>query len=785
MLYLIGNAHLDPVWLWRWQEGFSEILATFRSALDRMNEFPEMEFTSACAVYYEWVEKVDPEMFAEIQARVKEGRWHIVGGWFLQPDCNAPRGESFARHALISQRYFREKFGVTAATGYNVDSFGHNAMLPQILRRSGMKNYVFMRPSPAENPDLADLFRWESEDGSAVTAYRIQDRYCITTRSLDVMDRIRERAEDGTPRMAYVGVGNHGGGPTIELIEALRARGRDDEVWSSPDAYFEAVKGTPMPTVRGELQHHARGCYSANTFIKKGNRQCESNLLTAEALCLLASRLAGMKYPAEKLTKAWKDLLFCQFHDIMGGCSIAPAYKDAGYLYGEIMSITEQAIYRAMAVISRRIDNLRGNTMPSTKQPGVSRMWIHEALGSPFVVFNPHPWAIRSAVTLAPEIPRVEDKDGVLLPSQRIRGPQTNGTDKYATLVSVTVPPYGYTTLRAVMNSKAAPAPSAVSAGENFLENECLRVDFDSASGAIARVTDKRTGKAILAGVSKVILTDESECDTWAHNRFDLGPDAGTFGAPEFRVKESGPVRAVLSVTVHFGASSVTQEYSLCTNEDELRADVTTDFHEKHRALKLCFPCADTVTAANAFGSIDRPAGTGEEVCGMWLASGPLGIAGDSISAYDSKDGFLRCTILRGAIYADHYGARDGECTYMDMGEGHFTITLFPFTTRADAARRALALNEPLRVYADTFHGGALPEEHSCAVCGNENLVVTSLRQTDEGFAALRFFEADGDDADASLRFFEHELSVSVRAREIRTFREDGTELDFLDDPAG
>ena len=167
-IYLIGNAHLDPVWLWRWQEVFSEIISTFRSALDRMKDFPDFKFTSACAVYYQWIEKVDPDMFEEIKERVKEGRWNIVGGWFLQPDCNLPSGESFARHGLISQRYFKEKFGITAKTGYNVDSFGHNASLPQILKKSGMNNYVFMRPMPEEGKTKETLFNWESADGSSV-----------------------------------------------------------------------------------------------------------------------------------------------------------------------------------------------------------------------------------------------------------------------------------------------------------------------------------------------------------------------------------------------------------------------------------------------------------------------------------------------------------------------------------------------------------------------------------------------------------------------------------------
>ena len=157
-IYLIGNAHIDPVWLWRWQEGFSEILATFRSALDRMKDFSDFKFTSACASYYELIEKVDPSMFEEIKMRVKEGRWNIVGGMFLQPDCNIPDGESFARHLLISQRYFKERFGFTAKTGYNVDSFGHTAGLPKILKAGGIDNYVFMRPSPEEQGRNETLF---------------------------------------------------------------------------------------------------------------------------------------------------------------------------------------------------------------------------------------------------------------------------------------------------------------------------------------------------------------------------------------------------------------------------------------------------------------------------------------------------------------------------------------------------------------------------------------------------------------------------------------------------
>jgi len=174
-IHLIGNAHLDPVWLWQWYDGYMEVKATFRSALDRMKEFPEFKFTSACAAYYEWIKEADPNMFQEIQERVREGRWTIAGGWYIQPDCNIPCGESFARHALFSQRFFQKEFGKKATVGYNVDSFGHNGSIPKLLKNSGMSGYIFMRPGPQEKPTIPDhLFEWESADGSAVPVFRIE-----------------------------------------------------------------------------------------------------------------------------------------------------------------------------------------------------------------------------------------------------------------------------------------------------------------------------------------------------------------------------------------------------------------------------------------------------------------------------------------------------------------------------------------------------------------------------------------------------------------------------------
>ena len=100
-LYMIGNAHLDPVWLWNWQEGFQEAKATFQSALDRMDETEDFRFSCSSAAFFEWVEKNNPAMFAKLRKRVEEGRLELVGGWWVQPDCNIPSGESLDRKSVV------------------------------------------------------------------------------------------------------------------------------------------------------------------------------------------------------------------------------------------------------------------------------------------------------------------------------------------------------------------------------------------------------------------------------------------------------------------------------------------------------------------------------------------------------------------------------------------------------------------------------------------------------------------------------------------------------------
>ena len=315
VVHMIGNAHIDPVWLWRWQEGFSEVLATCRSALDRMNETPGFIFCRSSSATYKWIEQSDPAMFEEIRKRVAEGRWIIVNGWIEKPDCNIPSGESFVRHSLYGKRYFKDKFDVDVKVGWNVDSFGHSAGLPQILAKSGYKYYVFFRPDHREKTLPENVFWWEGPDGSQVLAVRPPRYYC-TFVGEDDMDEHVQIALDWTPEeltnaICFYGVGNHGGGPTKGNLRFIQAKNDESEdvdiIFSHPEKFFKAAlsERTDFAVVKDDLQHHAVGCYTSYSRIKLDNRRCETLLGLAERFASLANRQFGRPYPKEKLQEAW------------------------------------------------------------------------------------------------------------------------------------------------------------------------------------------------------------------------------------------------------------------------------------------------------------------------------------------------------------------------------------------------------------------------------------------------------------------------------------------------
>ncbi|HSL42796.1 MAG TPA: glycoside hydrolase family 38 C-terminal domain-containing protein [Anaerolineales bacterium] len=790
-LHMIGNAHIDPVWLWQWQEGYHEVKATFRSALDRMKEFPDFIFVASSAAFYEWVEQSDPAMFAEIQQRVREGRWDIVGGWWVEPDCNIPSGESFVRHGLYGQRYFKEKFGVTARTGFNVDSFGHAGTLPQILKKSGLDYYVFLRPMPHEQGLPARLFWWQSDDSSRVLAYRIPFEYLSWGKDVEFYAR-RSAAEMKEPVdefMCFYGVGNHGGGPTIANLENIHCLDADPDfrarlILSTPEEFFCAAetKDWPIPVVHSELQHHASGCYAAHSGIKRWNRLAENRLLAAEKMSVAVDLWAGAAVPGapDEFRRAWKNVLFNQFHDIMAGTSLEAAYDDARDAYGEALAIAGRALNHATQSIAWKI--------------GIPQ----EENTRPLVVFNPLTWPVKANVEI--ESPHLKsesvlvDDAGKIIPHQAVQSSTVAGRSRLC--FTADLPALGYRTYRLLSSSDTArdiDTPFGLQSSDTALENGRFRLEFDPVTGWISSLRDKWEDVEVFCGPAALPVVLEDSADTWGHDVFRWDKAVGEFKAESVRLAEDGPVKSIIRVTSKFGSSSLVQDFAMYRDREPIDVSVVVDWHEKCKMLKLRFPVSVNfmkITHEVAYGHTERCANGEEEPTQSWVdVSGisrgreilyGFSLLNDGKYSLDVNVRDIGLTVLRSPAYAHHTPAvlgPDGSHAFIDQGIQRFHYTLLPHAgswETAGTVRRAAELNQPPIALFGTFHPeGTLPQSNSFLTVEPESVIVTVLKQAeDRDGLVLRAYETRGASARASIRLpaLGRLIEAEFGPAEIKTF---------------
>jgi alpha-mannosidase len=792
-LHMIGHGHIDPVWLWVWQEGYHEVHATFQSALERMREFNDFTFTSSSAAFYAWAEEMDPAMFAEIQQRVAEGRWHFTGGWWIEPDCNIPCGESFVRQGLYGQRFFQEKFGRKASEGFNPDSFGHSAMLPQILSKQGLSRYVFMRPGPHEKDLPGTLFWWQAADGSRVLCFRIIRSY--NDWGGDIMPQIdAARQHLQAPLhdlMCFYGVGNHGGGPTIANIEQIHQYQQDENLpqleFSSPREFFEALDFdlSSLPVVSDDLQHHASGCYAAHSGVKQWNRQAENALMVAEKWSAMANAVLGTPYPREEFSHAWKLVLFNQFHDIMAGTSLKEAYDDAERSYGEAINIAQRALNRALQAF--------------TWQIGLA----HEE-ATPVVVFNPHTWQ----ATLPAEVEvhnsggevTLLDAQGNEVPVQRV---QPHPTLDWAMRLRflAELPPLGYQVYRVHQKEgerHKLPQPAL----KTTFENEWLRLRFDERTGLISSLYDKRSQREVFSAPAAMAAVIDDPSDTWSHGVFTFDQQIGSFEPTSLRTLTDGAVQTTLRVESAYGRSRLTQDFTFYKDLPRIDVAVQVDWHEQFKLLKLLFPVnveEPTATYEVPYGHIVRPCDGLEEAGQRWVdVSGEgLGVSflNDGKYSFSVDGNVFGLTVLRSPIYAHHDPTvPDMEAVYdfIDQGQQSFHYSILPHQgdwRKAGTLRVAAEINQAAMVLKTTGHEGPLPTATSMLGDVPAAVEMSVVKQAEEGDGLiLRLVETQGETMafDLNLPHWQITVPVVMAPYEIKTLHvtPDGTvrEVNLLEE---
>src|ERR1700733_656747 len=791
-IHLTGNAHIDAAWLWPWTETVEVVRQTFGTALQLMDEYPKYTYTQSAAAYDAWVEQKYPPEFEQIQKRVKEGRWEMVGGMWVEPDLNMPDGESQVRQLLIGKRYFQSRFGVDVRIGWNPDSFGYNWQLPQIYKRSGVDYFVTQKMAWNDTNQLPlKLFWWQSPDGSRVLAYFPHD-YVNEIDPVDMAKAFAHARQDnpGTTEMMHLyGIGDHGGGPTRAMLDS-------GDRWLSPDkayaqlhfgdaqSFFSAVEKEvdtahapvwnyktlaagdtklpappaglwSLPVWNDELyfEYH-RGVMTSQAAHKRNMRESEEEMLNAEKWSSIAW-LSGTPYPAPELNEAWKKVLFNQFHDLAAGSGIGVIYKDAQKDYDMVRFTADAATSQALGAIASYVD-----TQSRSK-------------GVPVLVFNPLAWGRGGVVDFTVQLPEaapaieIVDEAGQVLPSETSLTTAATHTFSVHALV-FDVERMGYMLIfarPATAQGQMAPGVQ-VSADGHTLENQFLRLTVDPKTGCITSLVNKKTNfDAIAAGGCgnqlQAFVDTPEDYDAW---NIDADFDKVVTNldmVDSVQLAEHNSLRAVIRVTRHWQAPTFVEDDPLYTSSSRVDVVMDIDWHERHKLLKAAFPLAASSSHATyeiPYGSIERPTTRNNSVedakfevpALRWADLGDekngFSLINESKYGYDAKGNVLRLSVLRSPTWPDPEA---------DQGHQHFSYALYPHAgtwKEALTVRQGYDFNYRLAAMQVLPHAGKLPGSFHFLDVDQDNVVVTAIKKTEDGDGLLvRFYEWAGKGGNVTL----------------------------------
>jgi alpha-mannosidase len=728
-------------------------------------------------------------LFDEIKERVKEGRWELVGGMWVEPDLNMPDGESLVRQLLLGKRYFQQKFGVDVRVGWNPDSFGYTWQLPQIYKKSGIDYFVTQKMSWSETNQLPlKLFWWQSPDGSRILTY-------FPRGYVGSLDPLRLSADftkgrsvaPGLPEIMHLyGVGDHGGGPTREMLDRGVRWAEPQRVFpklkfGTAQGFFSDVEGkidnsnlpvwnyrvigdkTPqlpapppgkisVPVWNDEmyLEFH-RGVYTTQANHKRNMRETEEQLLNAEKYASLAW-LRGVPYPESAFTEAWKRVTFNQFHDLGPGSGIGVIYRDANKEYDTVRWTVKESDARALLALEREVN---------TKSVG----------GVPLIVWNPLAWSRTDLATAEVQLP--ESPTGSISVLDAKGNPQAvqvlnadAATNTYRLLVRAEqVPSLGYKVFQVA--SVKEQTKSDLSVNGYTLENSLLRVVVDPKTGCITSVFDKRSNFESLAagacGNGLIAFKDNpKEFDAWNIDADFEKEFTELKMADSVTVTEKGLLRATIRVVRTWQKSKFVQEISLYAGLDRVDIGNEIDWHERHTLLKAAFPLAASGPQATyeiAYGTIERPTTRNNswesakfEVPAIrWadLGDGKHGFSliNEAKYGYDAKSNVLRLTLLRSPTSPDPEA---------DQGHHHFAYSLYPHSgdwKQALSMRRGYEFNYTLHAAQAQVHDGKLPAEHSYISLDQPNVVLTAVKKAEDDNGLLfRFFEWAGKSGNVTVR---------------------------------
>ncbi|AKG23581.1 alpha-mannosidase [Calothrix sp. 336/3] len=798
-IFLLGHAHLDMAWLWRVCETWQAAENTFESVLNLQQEFPELIFCHSTPALYAWVEKHRPDLFRKIQDAVAQGKWEIVGGFWVEPDLNLIDGESIARQLLYGQRYIQEKFGQSCTIVWVPDTFGFCWTLPQFLQQGGIDYFVTQKLRWNDTTKFPhEVFYWRSPDGSQVFSF-MSAPIGEGINPVKMAEYGVEWAEKtGTCQSLWLpGVGDHGGGPTRDMLETAR-RWQKSAVFpplefTTAQKYLNSLatelsqKDSPLPIWNDELylEFH-RGCYTTHADQKRWNRYCENLLYQAELFASLATISCGVTYPQESLETAWKTVLFQQFHDILPGSSIPEVYSDALPEWQAVAKTGEEILENSLRAIASQV------TLPPSPTPE----------SFPLLVFNSLNWQRSQVVTVS--LP-TESKNCSICDAQGNPVVSQLGENSTLLFLAEDIPSVGYRLYWLVPNSvdnqhvhtdynhtKTGLRKQLTFSPETLtLENDFLQVKIDKHTGNLISIFDRINYREILhadhPGNQLQFFQDNGQYwDAW-----NINPNYNQHPLPSptltaIQCLEAGAVQIRVRVTQQLGKSEFRTDYIIDLASPILQISTQVDWQENQVLVKTAFTfnfTADFATYEIPCGSIQRPTqpqtpaekAKWEVPALRWADLTTetddgniygVSLLNDCKYGYDAQPNQLRLTLLRSPNWPDPQA---------DRGIHDFTYGIYPHLgdwKSAETVKKGYELNRPLSVILldnQASNNTNLPSTGQLLNLSSHNVILMALKQSEDNSQTwvMRCYECHGEASEVHLESdLDLQISSAVDLRE-------------------
>ncbi|MBQ8578865.1 MAG: alpha-mannosidase [Clostridia bacterium] len=814
-VHLICNAHLDPIWQWEWEEGAAAALSTFRSAVDLAHEFDYI-FCHNEVTLYKYIEEYAPALFTEIKKLIRAGKWHIMGGWYLQPDCNMPQGESFVRQIQFGHRYFLDRFGVEATTAINFDAFGHSSGLPQIVKKCGQDSYILSRPG--DDPIPARNFVWEGVDGSQIKVFASPHGYNSPLGNAANVIRDRARAQAGDTVCVLWGVGNHGGGPSrkdLADIEKMKAELGDEMtiLHSTPEQFFASIN--PEIIHKGALRMVMPGCYTSMVAVKQKHAELENTLYMVEKLCSTAARRGLIAYPEKELDDATEDLLNAEFHDVLPGSSVR-AGEDNGL----------RLLQHGLLTLNRL--RARAYFALSAAQPRAKDGEF------PILVFNPQPYEWNTEIVCEMMLAdqnwsedirsrmRVYNEAGEEIEAQVVKEESNLNLDWRKRFVfRAPLKPMDITRFSVYVDYIPAETKTPLPKGEDIVFDCAVptedgksvhkHVEIDGVTGLLRSFT--LDGKELISdaeylgktGAFLPVLYDDTP-DPWGMQGFQLSgmgrnpvpfalyetdesgviADGPFVGMAPIQVTEDGCVCTTVECFMKLANAKVRVEYTIYKTNPAVDVKVDVFAQDADKMVKLALPltAAGDVIGQTAFGTEVLYNNGRENVAQRFVGVRSDGFVttlfnrGTYGSSYEN--GVLSMSLLRGASYCGHpIGSRaiiptDKFVKKIDLCERNFVFRL-TYAKEETLERLAGEFNMPpyaCNVFpAEDGLGEPRPTvDAPVPVLTDPNIVlVTMKKQAERDAYILRLLNNFGEDKICTVTVGGETLSLAFGRYEVKT----------------